>query len=453
MKKKIVALMLATAMTAGLCACGSSSKTTETTTTTTTDASADTKEETATEETAAATEETVGTEVVTATTEETTEAAEVVHYAYDTPASSTFTIDPDECVKSLPDYSAIPITLDAEYEITLDNENAQLYEILDYYGYDSTVEVTDHDTVQDGDWVNVDYTGYLDGEAFDGGSATGQLIDVDANASVSGSGYIDGFTDALKGAKVGEEVSGNVTFPEDYSSEDLAGKEVTFKFVVNSIVKQITFADLTDEEVANGIGADYGFDTVGDLKEAIDSLISNNAYTDESNTVTDYLVENSEVDVPEDYLEARLNEYIAKQANSYCADDQTFEEYVTNYGYTLDSIKESWREGLKQSIASELILQVIAEKEGITMDEDDFETRIASMVSYYGYGSADDLYSEYGAGDVEYGKLYMQQVYIEQLALDKLIASAVITYTSDDTEAVEEATEAVEEATEAVTEQ
>ncbi|HAP03899.1 MAG TPA: peptidylprolyl isomerase, partial [Lachnospiraceae bacterium] len=89
-------------------------------------------------------------------------------------------------------------------------------------------------TVKEDSIVNVDYKGIKDGEAFQNGSASDVTIDVKNNQDASsGTGYIDGFTDGLVGAKVGETVSSKVTFPENYQASDLAGKEVTFEFTVN----------------------------------------------------------------------------------------------------------------------------------------------------------------------------------------------------------------------------
>lgn len=98
----------------------------------------------------------------------------------------------------------------------------------------------------------MDYTGYLDGDAFDGGSATDTMIDVANNCDATQkTNYIDGFSDGLVGAKVGDEVSSDVTFPENYQSSDLAGKKTTFKFKIKGIYKPVTMDTLTDDMVAD----------------------------------------------------------------------------------------------------------------------------------------------------------------------------------------------------------
>ena len=141
---------------------------------------------------------------------------------------------------TLGEYKGIEVVMestdvtDAEIQVRLDN----------FVASNATVEeITDRTDVQDGDVANIDYVGKIDGEAFDGGSAEGTDLTI-------GSGtFIDGFEEQLVGATVGETIDINVTFPENYTSKDLAGKEATFTVTINSIGKSVT-PELTDELVA-----------------------------------------------------------------------------------------------------------------------------------------------------------------------------------------------------------
>ena len=118
--------------------------------------------------------------------------------------SGQFEIDYAAQVTKLADYSAIPVELSNSYEVTDDSENEYLTSILTTYGADAYKQITDRDIVEESDYVKVDYTGYQNGEAFDGGSATGVLLDVAGNSQVGGTSFIEGFTKPVIGAKVGD---------------------------------------------------------------------------------------------------------------------------------------------------------------------------------------------------------------------------------------------------------
>ena len=117
---------------------------------------------------------------------------------------------------TLCDYSAIPVTISGDYDVT-DQDVLDYVEKIFTQGGPFYTADPDKTTVEEGDIVNVDYVGKLDGEAFSGGTAEDQNIDVSNNSSTSGSAYIDGFTDGLIGASVGDVIDSNVTFPDDSS--------------------------------------------------------------------------------------------------------------------------------------------------------------------------------------------------------------------------------------------
>ena len=147
--------------------------------------------------------------------------------------------------------------------------------LLPYYGI-AGIEIKDRDTVQEGDYVKVDYTGYLDGEAFDGGSATDVMLDVDNNYDVTNQNpYIDGFCDGMVGSKVGSEISTDVTFPDNYN-EKLGGKKTTFKIKIKGIYEPVTMDTLTDDMVADAFSA-QNISTKKDLKEYVRKVMESQA--------------------------------------------------------------------------------------------------------------------------------------------------------------------------------
>lgn len=356
-------------------------------------------------------------------------------------ASADMDIQAKKLVKKLCDYSNVPVTITGTYDLS--EEEIQSVILSDLQAcYADLEEVKDRDSIQEGDTVKVDYTGYLNGEAFDGGSAQGTYVKIG-----DGNGFIPGFTDSLVGAKAGDDVEGKVTFPEDYGKEELNGKEVVFKFKVYGIYQQVDdyakLAELAkdaDSLVNTNINATFGnygitdFATLREYEETrLKNQLNSSKYSDSVNAIKEYMLENCEVEIPEDYLNARVVEYQISFENSTLADDQTLEDYLsTNLGMTVEQAQESWTESARKQIKSELIFELVAEKEKIELDEKEFETYITTLVSSASssgsqMSSADDVYQYYGAGNTENGKKYMQRLYLMNKAIDKIYDSAKIT--------------------------
>lgn len=402
MKKKVVALLLVAMMAVTATGCGNKGTT----------------------------DNVRGTEAVEAT-ESTTDVT------YETPS---FDVNPSDYV-TLCDYSNIEVNITGDY--TVDDAKVKDYfsQIFTNYGPFYTADDT-KTTVEEGDIVNVDYVGKLDGEAFDGGSAENQNIDVYNNSAAGGgSGYIDGFTDGLKGAKVGDVIDCNVTFPEDYTAENLAGKEVVFTFTVNSIQKEMALDDVDD----NFAKEQFNVDTVDEMYDQIASMLKSSAestkMSDTYSAIQDYLLENCKVEVPEDYLSARVNDYEKQFVQSKLSGNADgLEDYLSsNYNMTLDEARNEWTEGMKKNIQMEFIMQTIAEKENLSLDEDGYNTYIQNMISNNGFDSEEALYQNYGYNDPAFGEKYLKQIYVDNLALDQIRENAVVNETAaESTEAVTE---------------
>lgn len=381
MKKRLLALMLCTVMAFSICACGSG--------------------------------DSDGTEESNV---ENTEGATTVSDDVEKPY-----------VVSLPSYDA-ELILTGDYEIT---EAA----VLEYYYtvmYDADLalaEVTDR-AIQDGDIVNVDYTGYLDGVAFSGGSATSQWIDVTNNCGVdtsdgsSSGSYIDGFTSGLIGAKTGETISYEVTFPETYGNSDLAGQVTTFEFVINGIYNELSPEELTDEYVATNMATSHEVSTVDELMAFCEDWV---AYYYTMN----YLMYNSVVEIPEEYLDARLDLYYDYLVEYYGSED-TLTTQVTSSGYTMDAAKASWLSEIESLVTEEIIFAAVAEKAGLEADEEwynDYMSKFTTAyLSYWGsyYPSLDEatvesmLLKQYGLGDTVAGKNYfMNQKIVHEHIVEK----------------------------------
>lgn len=314
-------------------------------------------------------------------------------------------------ITELADYSDLSTILTGDYEVT-DEKIKSYFSNVVYNAGVGVIEVTDRDTVQAGDIVKTDYTGYLNGEAFSGGTATDQWIDVSNNCGIDtssgeSSGYfIDGFTDGLIGAKKEQKTSSEVTFPDDYSNTDLAGQLTTFEFTVHAIYAEVTPENVTDAFIVENFGESYGVSTVAEFMQIMKEEL---AY----NFIINYIIDNSTFDIPEDYLNLRLEEYQNLFTELYCTnmDLETFLAYY--YGTTLDAIKAQWAASLQSQIKAELVFEAIVKAESLKVDEKalaEYVNTIKTASSADGgnsfYAVEDNIYKMLGVGNVECGKSY-----------------------------------------------
>lgn len=356
-----------------------------------------------------------------------------VQETYNGPSSAQMDIDLSKQVTKLADYKGIDVTITGDYDVTDEQVNERTLALLNYRGVKGA-EVTDRDTVQDGDLVLVDYTGYHNNEAFDGGSATDVMIDVSNNCEATQqTGYIDGFSDGLIGAKVGEETSSDVKFPDEYSNNpDLAGEMTTFKFKVKGIYKALTLDDLTDAQVKKNF-SDAQIETKEDLLKNVRAMMESQASSSKSqdtvNKVQTYMLDNSEVTIPDEYLEARLAEYQAQYTRDNVGDTQTLEEYLQANNTTLADMQKTWKTNLEKQIKLEFIFDRIAELEGLEIDQDKYEQFIDYIISSGNseLSTEDAIYDYYGNGNKEDGKKNLKQLYLTNDALSFVVENANVT--------------------------
>lgn len=326
---------------------------------------------------------------------------------------------------TLGEYTGVEVSVDAP---VVTDEYLDSY--IDYVLQSNMVktEVTDR-PVEEGDIVNIDYEGKIDGVAFDGGTAQGYDLTIGSGA------FIDGFEDGLIGAQSGETLDVNVTFPEDYRGEEVAGKDAVFTVTVNSISVE-SLPELTDEFVQ---GLDVGVNTVEEYRQyAYDLLMEEEQNTHDSNAevaILEAVMANSELqDPPEDMT----NRYYSRMI-----DNMTY--YASMYGYDLETFlsiqgtsEDAIRESSVQAGQEIITMQAIAEAEGLSVTDEELDAEIESNAGSLGY---DDV-EEYRASlDVEGYREYM----MSEKVLDFLLENAVVTDVEPETEAAEaETTEAAE---------
>ena len=326
---------------------------------------------------------------------------------------------------TLGQYEGLNVTLDGDYDTSDAAKEAYLEDILKSAGiFAKDEEATE---VKSDSIVNVNYVGKLDGVAFEGGSADNVFIDVQNNCEASGrGGYIDGFTDGLAGAKVGETIDCDVTFPEDYGKSELAGKAVVFSFDINYVAKPIGAADLTDEIVSEN----FGYDTVDDLKKAVgDSLVSQTEAQKEKDlrtAVVDMVVKNSTIkEYPPKEYKARVNEYVQMFMDNYGVED--LETYLSESfdGTTMEEFYEEIETQVKSNMDQELVFLAIADENDIEVDEEGFNSYLSSMMTASGVTDKNDIYEQYAA-NAERGEAYLRRIYLCNKAIDLCVESANI---------------------------
>ena len=354
---------------------------------------------------------------------------------------------PAATLEQLADYSNLEEVFKGDYEVTEDKLNEALASILANAGVEvNWTKVTDRDVVEENDIVYVDYTGYLDDKAFEGGTATGQLISVKDNANVdkttgqTSGGFIDGFTAGLVGAKVGESISYEVTFPKDYQNADLKGKTVVFKFNINSIQKyeKHTLATLEDEFVKEKLNKNYGFNTVEDVREHVTKGVT-------YNNLLKYLIEKSTMNIPEEYLVYRATAYVDYYLSYYNAMYEmyygmTYEKYMEDtYGYTKEDMIKDSKEGIKSRVQEELVYNALAAQNNLTYDE---QPIINSLKEELGEDYTEEklaetkveYYKDYGLGVESVGKDYVLNGRAANEFLNKYLGYEVEEETTETTE-------------------
>ena len=379
------------------------------------------------------------------------DATEATEQAASTKRSGEFDLDLSKLVSDIPDYSKLELDIDSEYEVTDDAINEYLTNAILQFGGDAYKENKDKDVVEKTDYVKVDYTGYKDDKAFDNGSAKDVLIDVENNKQVGQTtGFIDGFSEGLVGAKVGDTIKCPVTFPKNYSANtDLAGQKVVFEFVIKGIYTKdpVTVDDLTDKEV-NKIFSEAKVTTKEELKMQLKSDLDNNLYNKEVEQAKKYMIENAKVEIPDDYFNARYSEYIKSLEDEYSSATQTLKEVVesSGSGMTYDDYVKLWKENLTNQIKVELVFGRIAELEDVKMDDDEFSQYISYVISQSNGSFADEkaVYEYFGAGNETEGKEYMQRQYLVNKAVDIVAANVTPKFVDSSADTSSDATEAPE---------
>ena len=263
-----------------------------------------------------------------------------------------------------------------------------------------------------GDTVIIDYEGFTDGKAFDGGKAEGQALELGSNT------FIPGFEDQIIGKNIGDKFDIEVTFPEEYGAKELAGKAATFKINLHEI--KVRELPAIDDEFAKEVSE---FDTLKELKADLKkkALERKNKAADEAveNQLVEQVVESIKGEIPEAMFENRLNQSVEEFGYRLQSQGMSLDLYLQYTNSTMDDFKNTFRPQAEMQVKFRLALEKIVELEGLKADTEAVEAEFAKLAEAYGM-------------DVEKVKELLPAAEIEKdlavsKAIDFLKANAVIT--------------------------
>lgn len=266
----------------------------------------------------------------------------------------------------------------------------------------------------EGDTVNIDYVGLLNGEAFEGGTAEGTDLELGSNS------YIDGFEDGLIGAVAGEKRDLNLTFPENYGKEELNGQAVVFQVTVNA-VKESKIPEFTDELVAEKVPE---YPTVELYTEALRESMNMNTYYEQ---VTEQLMASSEVEkyneaevlLRKEMLIAEYTSYAEYYGSYYGLDTETAIMYFLGFE-SVEAFEEEMGKYAYEVEKNAMIIEEIAKIEGIEVSDELYATEVAEMAEYYGYETTEEF-------EEANGKDNIVNSILSELVMEFIIDNAVIT--------------------------
>ena len=333
--------------------------------------------------------------------------------------TATVTVKPE--VK-LGEYKGLEVE-DKEASVTDEDVNDELKTLQEKQ---AELVVKEEGQVEEGDTVVIDFEGYLDGEKFEGGSAENHSLEVGSQT------FIPGFEEQLVGKTAGEDTEVQVTFPEDYQAEDLAGKEATFKVKIHDI-KSKEVPEL-DDEFAKDVDDDV--ETLDELKEKTKQRLideeENEIENQKRETLINQASENSEIDIPEAMVDNELDRMVQEFEQRLQMQGMTMEMYTQFSGQTQDDLKEQMKEDAQKRVQTSLTLEAIAETEELEATEEDVDKQLEEMASQYQM-EVDQLRQMLGGNtDALKGDLKLQK------AIDFLLENAKLVEPKEETEEQED---------------
>ena len=325
---------------------------------------------------------------------------------------ATVTVEPEV---ELGDYKGLEIEkqdadlTDEEVDEAINQQLNQLSEMV----------VKEDGAVEEGDTVNIDFDGYVDGEQFEGGQADSYDLEIGSGS------FIPGFEEQLVGVKAGEEKDVNVTFPEEYHAEELSGKEATFKTKVNEI-KYKEVPEL-DDEIANELDSDA--ETVDQYKENLRKRLAEQKQTEAENVQKEEAIQkasdNAKIDIPKAMVNTELDRMLQEFGQRMQQQGLSLETYFQISGQDESQLREQMKDDAEARVRTNLTLTAIADKEDIEVSEEDIDKELEKMSEQFNI-SVEDIKNTLGNTDIVKNDVRIQKV------IDLLVDEAKLVEPSED---------------------
>ena len=295
-----------------------------------------------------------------------------------------------------------------EYKVTDEDINHELGHMQEH---NARIVTVDDRPVENGDITVIDFEGFVDGKAFDGGKAEGHELEIGSNT------FIPGFEDQIVGMKIDEEKDINVKFPDEYFSKDLAGKDATFKVKLHEIKKK-ELPEL-DDEFAKDVSE---FDTLKELKEDIKNKQQkqndDRAKYETQDEVIKAVCENVKVDIPSGMIETEVEDMLKNVEQRLSYQGLKLEQYLKMMGKTEDEMKKEYEPQAIESIKSRLMLEAVIKAEKIEATDKEVDEKLKEMAKNYGKENDEEFLKN------ENVRNYIKEGLTSEKALEFLVKNA-----------------------------
>ena len=296
-----------------------------------------------------------------------------------------------------------------EAKVAAADVNAEIEKVREK---NAVVEEITNRALKSGDISNIDFEGFCDGVAFEGGKAEKFDLTIGSNQ------FIPGFEEQLIGMKIGEEREINVKFPEEYHSKDLAGKDSMFKVKLNSI-KEKKLAKI-DDEFAKDVSEFQTLDEYKkDLKAKLLEAKKKQAEAEKETEVITKLVENVEGDIPDGMVETEIDNMLEQFNQNLAYQGLDIEKYCEYMGSSKEKFRETLKPNALRDVKLKLALEFVKKAENVTVEEKDIDDKIIELSKRYGDGSAEHLLKN------ENARAYMREQISQEKTL-KIITESCI---------------------------
>lgn len=324
------------------------------------------------------------------------------------PVIITVEVDVKPEVK-LGDYKSIELEK-IEYNVTDEMIDNELRLVQEQNG--RIIDAGDRE-IKDGDIVTIDFAGYLNEEQFEGGTAEGYELEIGSGS------FIPGFEEQLVGKKKDEEVEVNVTFPEEYQEESLAGKEVVFKVTIHEI-KEKELPEL-DDELAKDVSE---FDTLDEykasIKEKLEEEAKNREEVEKENKTIEKIVELSEFEIPEGMIESQLETEVQEFNHRLQSQGLEFDQYLTITGSTVEDLKVQLRPAAEKRVAIDLVLEAIGKAENIEVTDEDIDAELNKIADIYEQEDKEEFIETIKKGNLDFLTVGITNQKVIKLLMDNV---------------------------------